>query len=80
MGTLEQIAQEIADKQNEMKEQIKNKEVVELAESELSRKILQLRIDQKLLNESILKASNNIKQLQICIKQLTNEYWNKKNI
>lgn len=78
--TLEEIAQEISDKQNELKKQIAYKEVVELQESALAREILQKRIDQKLLNDAILKAGNNIKGLHIEIKQLTNQYWDKKNV
>jgi hypothetical protein len=78
--TLEEIANIIVEKQNSLKAEINCKEIVELEESALSREILEKRIAQKLLQDSILKVSNNIKRLHIEIRQLTNEFWEKKSI
>ena len=78
MRTLEGVGNEIVEKQKELKEAIKNREIVELESHNLSRQILVLRTEKKDIDIKVDKSRSNIAQLSLDIKMLTSEFWNLK--
>lgn len=80
MANLDEIAQKLADKQNELKQALATQNTVDLEILVIDRQILHLRIKRNELKEAQSKASVNVRSIQVEIKQLTAQYWDKKNI
>lgn len=80
MANLDEIAQSLADKQNELKQALATQNTVDLEILVIDRQILHLRIKRNEFKEAQSKASVNVRSIQVEIKQLTAQYWDKKNI
>ena len=79
MRTLEDIAQEIAEKEQALRESITSYEVVALARHKISREILELRIKMKDLDTPLEKGKNAKELLRSELRELKDLYWSTKN-
>jgi len=74
-----EVTQLIADKEKQLVLALQSQEAVDQEEISLSKKILELRIRKKDIENAQSKARHNVKMLQLEIKNLTNKYWSMKN-
>ena len=79
MRTLEDIAQEIAEKEQALRESITSYEVVALERHKVSREILELRIKMKDLDAPLEKGKNAKELLRSELRELKDLYWSTKN-
>ena len=77
---LDEIIQALAQKQDELRQALANLNTVDLEILHIDREILHLRVKRNELKEAQSKASVNVRSLQVEVKQLTAQYWDKKNI
>jgi len=73
-----EISQLISDKEKELESLLKHQERVDDEEITLSKKILELRIKKKDIEQSQSKARHCVKLVQLEIKNLTNRFWQTK--
>ena len=73
------LAQLISDTEHKIKEAKKNKSLVEQERLTLAREILTLQIRKKDLEIALSKSGQIVSELELDIKELTREYWDKKN-
>lgn len=74
-----EIAELISQKENEIKEALKLKEIVDQEEMLLARQILELRLKKKDIESAQSKATHNVRALEIERKQLEKQFWSTKN-
>ena len=79
MRTLEDIDNEKTTKEKQLKSLNEDYHIVKLSHLELSRDIVEKQTEKKRLEIALEKSRHNIKQLELDIKILTNEYWRCKN-
>jgi hypothetical protein len=77
--TSSEIANLVAEKENELKTALQSKEVVDQEEISLARQILELRLRKKDVELAISKAQYNVRQLEIEKRQLEKQFWSAKN-
>lgn len=75
MKSSDEICQEIADLENELKKAISAREVVELEAHRLAREILVLRTTKKDIEIAIEKARNNTQRINIDLRLKRQEFW-----
>jgi hypothetical protein len=74
-----EIAQLIANKENEIKESLSAKEIVDQEDISIARQILELRLKKKDIESALSKATHNVRQLELERKQLEKQFWATKN-
>ena len=77
--SFEELAQIISNTEHNIKEAKKNKSLVEQERLTLAREILTLQIRKKDLEIALSKSGQIVSELELDIKELTREYWDKKN-
>ncbi len=75
MRTLDQVINERDQKTRELKEAQRNRNTVEGEILQIQRKILELQLEKKKLEESVGKARAVVSELKLDIDMLKNEYW-----
>jgi uncharacterized protein YydD (DUF2326 family) len=80
MRQLNEIDNERDEKQKELKQALTNRGLVEQEKIRLQREILKLRVEKKEIEDKLSKANQLVQELRIDISQLTNEFWQTKNL
>ena len=79
MRSLDDISNEIVEKEKELKETVKSHEIVSIESHEMAKDILKLRTKKKDLDIALEKSRNNKQRLMIELRILKEEYWSLRN-